>query len=93
MVARGSLWEHPWAPKTTPKRIKYQYLAQVVCTPISEGLLARIVAETGSELHDGNSVWTAPARTDRMLAVLRKKLPEHTFFNILTLFWVTHRAT
>ena len=44
------------------------------------GLLARIVAETGSELHDRNNVWTAPARAERMLAFLRKSLPVTTFF-------------
>ena len=76
----------PWAPKTTPKCTKYQYLAQVFCTPISEGLLARIVDETGSELDVRNSVWTAPARADRMLAVLRKTCPGGTFlkdFNVV----------
>ena len=73
----------PWAPKTTPKRTKYLYLAQVFCTPISEGLLARIVDETGSELDVRNSVWTAPARADRMLAVLRKTCPGATFLKDL----------
>jgi len=71
--------EAPWPPKTTPKRIKYQYLAQVFYTPISEGLLARIVDETGSELDVRNSVWTAPARADRILAVLRKTCSGATF--------------
>ncbi len=70
----------PWAPKTTPKRTKYLYLAQVFGTPISKGLLARIVDETGSELDVRNSVWTAPARADRILAVLRKACPGATFF-------------
>ena len=69
----------PWAPKTTPKRTIYYYLAQVFCTPISEGLLARIVDETSSEVEVRNSVWTAPARADRMLAVLRKNLPGAKF--------------
>ena len=68
-----------WASKTTPKRTKYQYLSQVFCTPISEGLLARIVDETGSELDVRNSVWIAPARADRILAVLRKTCPGGTF--------------
>ena len=35
--------------------------------------------ETGSELEVRNSVWTAPARADRMLAVLRKACPGGTF--------------
>ena len=39
------------------------------------------MAETGTELHDRNSVWTAPARADRMLAVLRESRPIATFFN------------
>ena len=38
------------------------------------------MAETGSELHDRNSVWTAPARADRMLAVLRESRLITTFF-------------
>ena len=63
----------------TPKRTKYQYLSQVFGTPLSEGVLARIVDETGSELELKNSVWTAPARADRMLAVLRKTCPGATF--------------
>jgi hypothetical protein len=49
--------------------------------PILEGLLARIVAETGSELHDRNNVWTAPARADRMLVVCKKNRPGNTFLN------------
>ena len=53
----------------------------VGCTPISEGLLARIVAETGSKLYVRNSVWTAPVRADRMLAILRKTCPGNTFLN------------
>ena len=79
MVAQGSLWEHPGHRKHPPKRTKYLYLAQVFCTPISEGLLARIVDETGSELNVRNNVWTAPAQADRMLAVLRKTCPGTTF--------------
>ena len=38
------------------------------------------MAETGSKLYVRNSVWTAPARADRMLAVLRKTCPGTTFF-------------
>ena len=70
----------PWPPKTTPKRTKHKCFARVFCTPISEGILARIVAETGPKLHGRNNVWTAPARADRMLAVLRKTCPGTTFF-------------
>ena len=70
----------PWAPETTPKRTKSKHFAEVFCTPISGCLLARIVAETGSELHDRNSVSTAPARADRMSAVLQKTHPGATFF-------------
>ena len=78
MVAQGSLWEHPGHRKRPQS-------AQNICTwhkyfaPISEGLLARIVDETGSELDVRNSVWTARARADRMLAVLRKTCPGTTF--------------
>ena len=39
------------------------------------------MAETGSELHDKNHVWTAPARADRMLAVLQKSRLINIFFN------------
>ena len=35
--------------------------------------------DTGSELDVRNNVWTAPARADRMLAVLRKTCPGATF--------------
>ena len=51
----------------------------IFCTAISEGLLARIVAETCSKLHVRNSVWTAPARADRMLTVFPKTHPGATF--------------
>ena len=37
------------------------------------------MAETGLELHVRNSVWTAPARADRMLAVLQKSRSWTTF--------------
>ena len=37
------------------------------------------MAETCSKLHVRNSVWTAPARADRMLAVLRTNRPATTF--------------
>ena len=76
----GGAFGSTLATQNDPKRTKYQYLAQVFCTPISEGLLARIVDEPGSELDVRNSVWTAPARADRMLAVLRKTCPGTTFF-------------
>ena len=55
-------------------------LGTSLCTPISEGLLARIVAETGSKLHVRNSVWTAPARADPMLTILRQTCPATTDF-------------
>ena len=69
----------PGAPKTMPKRRKYLDFACFFCTAISEGLLARIVAETCSKLHVRNSVWTAPARADRMLTVFQKTHPGTTF--------------
>ena len=37
------------------------------------------MAETCSKLHVRNNVWTAPARADRMLAVLQKTYPGTTF--------------
>ena len=37
------------------------------------------MAETGSKFDFRNSVRTAPARADRMLAVLRKNLPRDTY--------------
>ena len=76
----------PWAPKPTPKRTKYKYLAQVFCKPVSEGLLARTVDQTGSELDVWNSVRTAPARADRMLAVSRKTWPGTTFLKDFDVF-------
>ena len=82
MIAKWSPGEPlgvPWALKTTPKRTECKYLAQVFCTPISEGRLARSVDETGSELYVRNTVWTSPARVDRMSAVLTKNLPGATF--------------
>ena len=38
------------------------------------------MAETGTKLYGRNNVWTAPARADRMLAVLRKTCAGTTFF-------------
>ena len=48
--------------------------------------MARIVAETCSKLHVRNSVWTAPARADRMLAFLQKTRPDTPFFKDFDVF-------
>ena len=80
MVAQGTFGS-TLGTENYPKAYKIFDLAQVFCTSISEGLLARIVDETGSELDVRNSVWTAPARADRIFAVLRKTCPGATFLN------------
>ena len=70
----------PGAPKTTPKHTKSLYFVKVFCTPISECLLARIVAETGSELHDTKTMFNcAGASGSHVGRFVEKSSRDHIF--------------